>query len=256
MTSPAVQLLRDAAGRRIVDEDGNETTIALAPPLSAAELVTLEASIPCALPPDARELLSFARGFDGGPLESLDFAGVDEPIFDEVSPCALPIAHDGFGNFWVVDLTSDSTHWGPVVYICHDPPVVVHQCDDIATFIADVLRLAESPWDGPVDDVHEKHSMRIWRQNPHAVSRDVVLGHDSADTADVKPPDAVLRAFAERLTSEHFITDRRDAKTGDGFSWGRFGPQTPVTRAGNDRIFAVQRVSRGSRIRHFFLGGR
>jgi hypothetical protein len=240
----AVELLRAASGRRVVDEDGNESVITLLPPLSADELATLERRIPCALPPDARELLSFARSFDGGPLESLDFAGDGEPMMEEAFPCALPIAHDGFGNYWVVDLVSDSSAWGPIFFLCHDPAVVIYQCADVATFIADVLRMAEPPYAGPIDDVHERHATEMWRTNTGAVARDEA----------VRSSEPVVRDFAEQLTSDYFIVDLRNARTGDGFSWGRFGPQTVVCRAGEARIFAYQSRSRLSRLRGFFTG--
>jgi hypothetical protein len=200
--------------------------------LSDAELMELEALIPCPLPDEARDMLAYARGFDGGPLESLDFGGLMPPLFEETFPCALPIGHDGFGNYWVVDLTRESIAWGPILYLCHDPPVVAYQCAEVATFIADVLRLAEAPFESPLDDVHERYVMRIWKENPAA--------------------DDEVRNFAQTLTPDYFVVDLRDARTGDGFSWGRFGPRTPVTRAGNERIFAYAKVSRKSRLRAFF----
>ena len=100
----AKEILREAAGRRVVDEDGDEITIELLPPCTLEEIAELEATIPCPLPHDAYELLSFARGFEGGPMESVDFSGLTDPIFEEILPCGLPIAHDGFGNYWVLDL--------------------------------------------------------------------------------------------------------------------------------------------------------
>jgi hypothetical protein len=204
----------------------------------------LEATIPCPLPQDARELLSFARGFEGSPLESIDFAGLVEPFMVEAFPHALPIGHDGFGNNWAIDLVSGSNRWGPVFYLCHDPPVVIYQCDDVATFVADVLRMAEAPFGGPIDDVHERYSTEVWRNNPGAVPRDEALGVN----------DQALRQFAERLTPDYYVVDLRDARTGDGFSWGRFGPRTVVCRAGEERIFAYQTRSRMSRLRGFFTG--
>jgi len=245
MTTPsAADLLRSASGRRVRGEDGNEQVITLSPPLSPSELEQLEAAIPCPLPPDARELFAVASGFENGPLESIEFSGLMDPFMEEAFPHPVPIGHDGYGNYWVVDLVSDSTVWGPIFYLCHDPPVVIYQCAEVATFIADVLRMAEAPFDGPIDDVHERHSMTVWRTNPGAVSRDDAL----------RSQDPVMRAFAGSLTPEHWLVDLRQARTGDGFSWGRFGPQTLVSRAGEGRIFAYQERSWGSRLRSFFTG--
>jgi hypothetical protein len=244
LSKTPLEIVRAADGRQVVDEDGNVETIRLLPGLSDEELRRLEAMIPCPIPTDVRDLLSYTRGFEGSPIESVDFGGFFEPIFEELFPCALPIAHDGYGNYWVVDLISTTTEWGPILYVCHDPPVIVYQCADLATFIEDVLRLAEPPYDGPIDAVHEEHSMRIWRENPGAVPRDEVL----------VSTDESIRRFAEQLTSEHYVVDLRRATIGDGFSWGRFGPKTAVSRAGEERVFAYQRRSSASRLRKFFRG--
>jgi hypothetical protein len=160
LSSSAADLLRAAADRVVTDEDGNVNTIRLLAPLSEEEVAQLEARIPCVLPPDARELLTLARGFEGSPLESIDFSGLMDPIFEELFPCGLPVAHDGYGNYWVVDLTSSSGQWGPILYLCHDPAVVVYQCPDIATFVADVLIMAEPPHGGPIDAGLARESRR------------------------------------------------------------------------------------------------
>jgi hypothetical protein len=66
--------------------------------------------------------------------------------------------------------------------------------------------------------------------------------------------DDTLRAFLEGLTPEYLVVDLRRARTGDGFSWGRFGPKTVVTRAAAERIFAYERRSKLSRLTSFFAG--
>ena len=244
MNRSAADLLRAAAGRTVVDEDGNKETITLLPPLTEEELARLALLLPCPLPPDARELLTFARGFEGGTVESMDLGGLMEPIFEEIFPCGLPIAHDGYGNYWVLDLVSTSTVWGPVFFLCHDAPVVVYQCPDVATFIRDLLVMAEPPHSGPIDEVHEGHMRRIWKENPGALLRDEALAS----------PDDAVRRFAADLTPEHWIVDLRSARTGDGFSWGRFGPNTPQARAGEERIFAYQSRSRSRRLLGWLTG--
>lgn len=57
-------------------------------------------------------------------------------------PC-VDMAHDGFGNYWVADLTSRSTEWGPIYFACHDPPVVVFQSPNLSHFLAEVLKLGD-----------------------------------------------------------------------------------------------------------------
>ena len=53
--------------------------------------------------------------------------------------------------------------------------------------------------------------------------------------------DSELRKFTELLDPSWQIVDLRNAKVGDGFSWGRYGPKTANKRFGERQIFAYQR---------------
>jgi len=235
--NPAIEILKQARGTVFVSEDGDEYPFTLLPPLTESELRTLAARIPCPLPEDVRDLLAFARGFDDV-LESIDFSGLGGGFgMKEIFPCAVPIAHDGFGNYWVVDLTKNSTAWGPIFYACHDAPTIVYQTDSLAHFISEVLRFGNAPWKSEIDDVHEQWSNRVWSQNPG------VLSH--ADCMASSDPD--LKAFAQTLDESWQFVDLRAPKLGDGFSWGRYGPRTANKRFGDKRIFAYQKKSRGRR---------
>jgi len=229
-----LEIIRRAQGSRVVDEDGRSVTLELLPPLSAEEFAHLEAMIPCRLPAEVRELLSFSRGFANGPWEGADFSGLThEESFgmEEVFPCSVPIAADGCGNFWVVDVTSRSAGWGPIFYACHDPPVIVFQTDDLSGFMEEFLQSGNTPQPGGLHEVHEKHAFRIWSENPG------VLNHEGA----IQSSDRELKSFAETLDGSFQFIDLRNAKTGDGFSWGRYGPRTIVRRHGETPLFACQK---------------
>jgi len=100
----AIELLKQTQGTIFVNEDGDETPFELLPPLTNEELRNLEARIPCPIPEDVRELLLFARGFEGV-LDRIDFSGVIGGFGFEVAfPYTVDIAADGFGNFWIVGL--------------------------------------------------------------------------------------------------------------------------------------------------------
>ena len=79
----------------------------LMPPLSAPEIASLETELGHPLPDDLRVLLAHTAAIDGAPLE-LDFTGrtMDYEGRD-LFPAGVPIAHDGAGNFWVVDANPD-----------------------------------------------------------------------------------------------------------------------------------------------------
>ncbi len=228
MSSP-LEVIKAAEGTVFQEEDGDKTPLTLLPPLSADELARLEARLPCPLPQEARELLLYCRGFDGV-LDVVDFAGDLSFEMDDVFPHCLPIAHDGYGNFWIVDLTAESTAFAPIFYACHDPPVIVFQTDTLAHFISEIIRFGNPPWKSEIDDVHEQFSNEIWSKNPKTMSHEQCL--EAGDTD--------LVSFAESLDSTYLFSDLRAPAIGDGFSWGRFGRNTVCKRFEDKRIFAIQ----------------
>jgi hypothetical protein len=216
---------------RLEDEDGEVSELRLLPPLSAVEFETLQSNLPCPLPADARELLAFARGIEGI-LDEVDFTGGLGGGFgvEEIFPHAIPLAHDGFGNYWIVDLTPETTTWGPIFFACHDAPVIVYQTDSLAHFIGELIRFGNPPWESEINEVHEVHQLRIWRENPGTLSYEQCL--DSGDHD--------LSEFARSLGEKFLFIDLRNPKVGDGFSWGRYGGPTVNRRFGTKRIFAYE----------------
>ncbi len=229
-----LELVKQAEGTELRDEDGNVGTLKLLPPLTDAQLRAVESSLPCALPAEARELLVYSRGMEGI-LEGVEFSGFDWSFaLEGIFPHGIPIAADGSGNFWVVDLTSDSTSWGPIFYACHDAPVIVLQTDSLAHFISEWLRLGNPPWQSEIKEVHDEHESRIWRDNPGVLTHAQCLASGDAD----------LAAFAGSLDEGWQFIDLRHPRLGDGFSWGRYGPQTANRRFGEVRLFAYKRLPR------------
>lgn len=224
--SRAAGLLRSLDGRAWVDEDGDAARLTLLPPLADAEIDALAAMWGVPVPPDARELLRVARGIGASPLDAVEFSGeMDGAVADEIFPHPLPIAHDGYGNYWIVDLRTGSNAFGPVFFVCHDPSVVVYQCADVAGFIDALLEMTEPPHEGPLDLVHEQASSEIWSGKETAVQRAAALASD----------DEVLRAFAESLPPDTSIADMRAPRTGDGF---RVPLRREFIRHPTERLFA------------------
>jgi hypothetical protein len=108
-----------------VDEDGHDVVVELRPPVPEAEVATLRAGYPVPLPAELVQLLAVTRGAEA--LLDLDLTGRDHSVeLAELMPAGLPIAADGFGNFWVLDLTPDTAEVAPVFFHCHDAPVLLY----------------------------------------------------------------------------------------------------------------------------------
>ena len=131
----------------------------------------------------------------------------------------------------MLDLLPGSTDWGPVFYACHDPPVIAYQAPSIEAFLRDVVAMPVDDPRSPIDEVHERVVNRIWSENPGLRSPEEALA--SRDPA--------LREFAATLPGDAMIADMRNARRGDGFSWGRHGPRTEIRRFGTERIWAIHR---------------
>jgi hypothetical protein len=216
------------------NEDGNMYKVELQPGLSESELSDFESRFLKPLPVEIKELLIFCRGFEFGPVDTVDFTGKHAFEFESLFPQGVPIASDGFGNFWIVDINPESGTWAPIFYACHDPPVVVYQSPTLSDFLTKLLKLDRNRRDeekNSIDEVREKCSHQIWRQNSGLIS--FTAARDSNDK--------VLTMFAEELDDRFEIVDLRNGEIGAGFSWGRAGPETEVRRYGSELVFAIKK---------------
>ena len=226
-----LEIIRRAQAGTLIDEDGNVDTLELLPGLSKRELQDFADRVPCRIPPEIAELLGACRGFYGT-VEQVEFTGRDLAFaFEAAFPYGFPIAADGFGNFWIVDLHPGSTVWGPIYFACHDAPVILYQADSLEQFVEELFRMFEPPHQSLVDDVHEDRLANVWRTNPEVLSYEECL----------RSEDPILSAFARELDERFQIIDLRQAKPGDGFSWGRYGPRTQIRRFGTHAVFAYRK---------------
>ena len=226
-----IDIIRNAQTTKLADEDGEEIPFDLLPPLSDDEIEDFANTLPCALPEDVRSLLTYCRGFEGVVADMVDFTGQNMMFEREaIFPHGIPIASDGSGNFWVVDLTKHSTTFGPVYFACHDAPVVLHQADTLAEFLNELFRACRPPHKSLINDVHDDRLFEVWRTNPGVL----------AFAECVQSSDKALQEFAADLDSSWQVIDLRQAIPGFGFSWGRYGPNAEIRRHGSLPIFAYK----------------
>jgi hypothetical protein len=224
---------RDRADHEVdglgVDEDDEAVAVDPLPGLSAAEVRALEERLGNALPPDVRDLVTYAGGFDYGPVDRVDFRGELEFELEGAFPHGLPLCGDGYGNFWVVDVTDDGA-WDSVFYASPDPPVLVYQASSLAAFLDDLFDMCRPDGKGHVDLVHDEAAARIWRDDPWARRASELDG----------TTDPALAAFLRTSNPDALVCDLRERTMGSGFAWGRFGPTTPVKRDADRLLFAVE----------------
>ena len=200
------------------------------PPISDRELDDLRAKLPMPLPPHVERLLRFCTGVDGtSAAETLDFTGRISFEFSDAFPRALPIAADGWGNFWLADLKATSEDFGPIYFACHDAPIALFQSPTLAEFLAELFKMDTPPHASLVDDVHEDRLYHVWAKQPGLITHEEALGS----------PDGEIRAFAASLGESYVIVDLRNAKPGQGFAWGRY--RGPVRRLGTEPVFALEK---------------
>ncbi len=223
--------LKAIAGQRLVDTDGDVTQLELLPPATEQQIRELEAKLPGPLPDEIRAALAVTTGFANGPLESFSLLDLEGFGLGEAFPHPYSIAHDGFGNYWLLDVLPDATEWGPVFYACHDPAVIAYQAPSIEQFVKDVVAMATDDTHSPINRVHETVVHTLWRD--HAA----LINHAAAAASS----DPTLRDFAECLTPDAVIADLRDPRPGSGFAWGMFGPRTDIQRFGTHRLWALTR---------------
>lgn len=224
----AIEHIKAAQQAKLVDEDGNPVALELSPPLTAEAIGVLQERVGQPLPAELRTLLAFCSGISG-PLEGIDFTGATMSFAqEEIFPNGLPIAADGFGNFWVLDITPQTAEVAPVFFACHDAPVILFQSADLASFLSEAFRMDAPPHQSLIDDVHEDRLFGVWQRNPGVIDQPTACNSS----------DPVVRAFASALPERFQIIDLRSVDAGMGFSWGRYGPDTEIRRHGYERLFA------------------
>lgn len=226
-----IDIIKHAQSNPLLDEDGEPIALDLLPGMSPGAIDEFAAQLPCPLPDHVRSLLQFCQGLEGTAADLVDFTGAGMSYAQpDLFPHGIPIASDGYGNFWVVDLMPASTDWAPIYFACHDAPVILFQSASLEQFLTALLLTQDGEAD-VINDVHEDERFKVWRKNPGVQSHE----------ACIQSPDPDIQAFARSLDPSFQFIDLRNPAIGFGFSWGRYGPDTVVRRHGTLPLFAYQR---------------
>ncbi len=215
-------------------ESGAHTTLELLPGLSSGGLQTLEASLPAPMPLDIKELLAFTAGFNIG-TDEVRFTSFNQWGYEFLLPDVMVLNGDGRGNAWAIEVNPSTGAWRHVWFVCHDPPVLIYQCETLDDFIAGVLdqyrlercQAGHRSFLSEVDNL----TLAVWRKR-----RDQPKAAHLADADDV-----TLRNFAQSLGRYARVADLRSAALGDGFDWSPLNDERrPVRRAGTELLFGIE----------------
>jgi SMI1 / KNR4 family (SUKH-1) len=218
-----------------VSEDGDEYKIELLPGLTDNEIDNLVKRLPTGkIPNDVRELLSFTKGFEFYGIDEITFDGVGQFGFENIFPYSVQLAHDGFGNFWILDVDSIG-NWGNVFYVCHDPAVVVKHSDNLSQFIDHIDEYGKDIENSNLNIIHEKIVFDIWKSNN---------GFTEINEAR-NSNDDTLKNFALTLADNFVVADLRDKPNKSGFAWGKFGPNlNKAIKCNDELIWGIERLEK------------
>ncbi|NJL29609.1 MAG: SMI1/KNR4 family protein [Thermoanaerobaculia bacterium] len=221
--------IESAVAEKLQDRDGRSLAESLLPALSDTEIAGLETRWKRPLPRPIKELLAVYSGFVFAPMGLVRFQGMEDCALPEIFPLSRALAKDDEGNQWIIDIRVDAEDWGPVFFVCHDPPVVVLQANDLSELLEQIFGSARAGQPNLIDIVSQKLALEVWK-----------TGSVGIPIQDAKIfADEELRFFANELPDDWAIIDLRARRVGSGFAWGRGGPTTPLARMGSELIFAV-----------------
>lgn len=218
--------LKSLLNETYVSEDGDEYIIELLPGLTDNEIDSLATGLPTKqIPSDVRELLRFTKGFEFYGIDKITFDGVGQFGFENIFPYSVQLGHDGFGNFWILDVDSKG-NWGNVFFVCHDPAVVVKHSDSLSEFIKHIDEYGKDIENSNLNIIHEKTVFNIWKKDN---------GFTEINQAR-NSNDATLKNFALTLADNFVVADLRGKSNREGFAWGKFGSNLDKAIKCNDEL--------------------
>jgi hypothetical protein len=238
-----VAQIKAAVQNGLRDESGHPLGIDIAPPMEPKEIDYIERKLGVPLPQELRDFLEFTSGIEfklakkSRAFTIISELGVDKievGFFPEFFTHGLPFAHDGAGNYWVMEITPSATDTVPVYYASHDPPTILYQSPSLSAFFEELFRLYSPPHASLIRSVFDDDLFDVYRKNPG------VLSHAEA----LASSDPMIREFAATLPDHFQIVDLREVPIGMGISHGRYGYNTELKRHGEECIFAYAKPPR------------
>jgi len=226
-----IEIIKKLKVSTFTDEDGESYTLDFKPGLTESELDALKVKFPSGtIAEELLEILRETKGWEGYGLETCYFDSIDEFGFTELIPHSITLGHDGFGNFWVLDI-DENGDLRKVYFACHDPAVLVIYCDTLNEFFQTLAEFYRDPGNSYLNNVHDRVVMDIWSTNSSVV-----------DISDFKKSNEGFSSFLSEFSDGDWaVADLRTGTRKSGFAWGKFGSNQFTRRHPKELIWVMQK---------------
>lgn len=221
------QKLESILNNKYESEDGDVYGVELLDGMTNEEITEYKKQLPKNyLPTEIEGLLRFSRGFSFYGLEEVRFDTYGHFGFEDMFPNSIPLAGDGFGNFWILDIDTHG-NWNSIYYVCHDPPVIVKHSENLSQFIEQVDESGKKGRESTLDIIHEQTVMDIWIEK-------VGIMENNKKDYDFKNE-------KNEFPETYLIADLTNASIKTGFPWGKYGVNPKIIRPTDKPIWIVEK---------------
>ncbi|GHE23252.1 SMI1/KNR4 family protein [Sphingobacterium griseoflavum] len=220
-----------------IDENGERYALEFHEKLTDEEIEELRKSFPNRhIDDELAAILRITRGWDSVAFKMVYFDSINEFGFWELSPNSITLGHDGFGNYWVLDIDNEGK-LGKVFFACHDPAVFIVHSQNLNEYLQHLLDFHQHPTDNYITNFQINTVSQIWeRQNAFLPKAEFIKKNPKHTT------------FLTTFEGEDWtIADLSSGENGIGFAWGKFRPSQLAQRHPNELIWVLK-----NRRRNFF----
>ncbi len=196
------------------------------------------------LPLDLVELLKECSGIDCDWFTRFDGA-VEGQTAEFLMRNEICMTVDGFGNSWNIYPSAEGDTLSHILYVSHDPPVIVYHCHGLEAFLLDWATGYEPPYKNRMSAMLDGTSLRVYNG-----FKDLELATSHRESSD-----SVLAEFARSVPDHFRIADLRGHQFGMGIMWSLDRKGVPQTvKCPDHLIFATAdtKMAGGTESKGFF----
>lgn len=230
-----LEIIKKLKDSTFTDEDGENYQLEFQAGLTDDEIEKIKPNFPNqTIDVELIDILNETKGWDGYGLEMVNFDSIGEFGFTELSPTSVTLGHDGFGNFWILDIDK-SGKLGKVFFACHDPAVFVIHSQNLNEYLNHLLEFYKNPEKCHLNEIHDSTVMDIWKENKLCFSKTEFINSNPE-----------YKDFLKKFEGDEWtVADLRDGQNKIGFAWGKFGSNQLTERHPSDLIWVIKNKKKG-----------